>query len=168
MENLSRRHVLAAAAATITLPMLQSALGRMKGAVAAGGAASASAPATIPGGEKPGWFTTTLKAADLKDNELVLVEGHKILVTRSGKTVMALSSVCTHNKGNLKAKADDPKIAWCPLHQSEFKLDGSLVKGPAKVGLPVFAIRLSAAGLVEIDPGQSPAKDAKEHSITLA
>jgi nitrite reductase/ring-hydroxylating ferredoxin subunit len=163
MENLSRRHVLAAAAATVTLPMLQTAVGRMKSVIAAGGA-TASAPAA----EKPGWFTTTLKAADLKDNEFVLVEGHKIIVTRSGKTVMALTSLCSHKQGNLKAKTGDAKIAWCPLHQSEFKLDGTVAKGPATAPLAPYAIRVDAKGMVEIDPGQKPEKTAKEYSVTLA
>ncbi|HVT79369.1 MAG TPA: Rieske (2Fe-2S) protein [Phycisphaerae bacterium] len=162
METPSRRTVLATVAATVTLPALQAALGRMKAAQAAAPAASAAATS------KSGWITTTLKAADLKEDSWVQVAGQKIVVSRSGKTVMALSSVCTHKGQPVKPKTGDAKIIWCPSHGSEFKLDGSVNKAPAAKPLDIYAIRLDDKGMVEIDPSQKVAKDAKEASVTLS
>ena len=161
MENPSRRSILAVAAATVTLPLVQGALGRMKAAAAAAPAGAASAPA--PGS----WVTTTLKAADLKDNEFAAVAGQKMLVSRSGKTVMAMTNVCTHRQGAVAPKAGD-KIGVCPLHKSEFNLDGTVNKGPATKPLDLYAIRLNKDGIVEIDPGTKPAKGDANASVTLA
>jgi Rieske Fe-S protein len=168
MESPSRRSVLAAVAATVTLPVIQAAIGRMRSLQAAAPAAAATAAATATSTAPAGWFSTTLKAADLKDNEVVVVPGHKVLLTRSGKTVLAMTSVCTHKQGALKPKANDPKVAWCPLHMSEFSLTGSVTKGPAKLPLQVYAIRLDDKGVVEVDPTQKPAKTDKDASLTLS
>jgi len=124
MENSlspSRRQVIAAAAATITLPMLGSALGALRSAQAA---APASAPTSAPA-EKPGWITTTFKPADLKDNEFTAVPGHAIILSRSDKTVAALTAKCTHKGGPLTPKAG-AKIITCPWHQGQFNLDGTV------------------------------------------
>ena len=86
----SRRQVLAVAAATVTLPMLDSALGAMRSARAGGGGGAAAAPAAT---EKAGWFTTTLKPADLKDNQFTAVAGHSVvllMVLAAGLTMRIL------------------------------------------------------------------------------
>src|ERR1035438_777076 len=102
MSTPSRREVLTIAAATVSLPMVQSLLGGMRQARAAASMApAASAPAAAP----LGWFDTKLKAADLKDEEFTSVDGHAIaeggktyavLLTRSGKTVAAVENKCSH------------------------------------------------------------------------
>ena len=69
----TRREALTVAAVTVTLPMLQTALG---GLLSASAAAPGRAPAQPP--EKPGFFATTLKPADLKDNEFTAVDGHAL------------------------------------------------------------------------------------------
>ncbi len=113
-EQPSRRQVLTAAAlATVTLPMLQAALGQSRSASAnptvnptagAGGArvnvaAAAPAGAARPGpaaAEKPGWFATVLKPADVKDGEFTPVKGHAIILSRTGTVIIALTSRGTH------------------------------------------------------------------------
>jgi len=170
--------VLTVAAATVTLPMLQAALGSMQEAAAAargpaGGArgpangARGNAPAAAPA-EAPGWFTTKIKAADLKDNEFTAVDGHAgIVVTRSGTTLAALTTKCTHKGCTVKPKAG-AKIITCGCHGAQYNLDGTVAKPPATEGLVHFAIRKNADGLIEIDPGTKPAAADKEYSITLA
>jgi Rieske Fe-S protein len=167
MSTPSRREVLSVAAATVTLPMLQSALGGMRQAAAAapraGGATSA--PAAKP--EQPGWFATKLKPADLKDNEFTAVPDHAIVLSRADKTVTALTNVCTHKGCNIKPKAGQ-KILTCGCHGAQFNLDGTVAKAPAKDPLAHYALRLNDAGLIEIDPGQKVTKDDKNFSVTVA
>ena len=170
----TRREVLAAAAATVTLPMLDSALGRMRSASAQ--AAPTTAPATRAGAaragantavpeEPAGWFTTKLKVADTKDGEMVAVEGHSIVIARTDKDITALSARCSHRQCNMPPTPAN-KILTCPCHGSQFNMDGSVAKGPATVAVPNFAIRLKADGFIEIDPGQKPKKGDKEFSVS--
>ena len=141
--------------------MLQNALGGLRSASAA---APGRAPAQPP--EKPGFFATTLKPADLKDNEFTTVDGHALLITRTDKTVTALTNVCTHRQCAMKPKAGE-KILSCACHGSQFNLDGTVAKAPARMPLQHFAIRTNDAGLIEIDPGTKVAKDDKNFAITL-
>jgi cytochrome b6-f complex iron-sulfur subunit len=164
----TRREVLAAAAATVTLPMLDSALGQMR-------SASAAAPATTPARgantavpeEKAGWITTKLKVADTKDGEYTAVPDHSIVLVRNGKEINALSNRCTHRFCAMPPKAGD-KILTCPCHGSQFKADGTVAKGPATVALANFAIRTNTDGFIEIDPGTKPKKEDKEFKIEAA
>jgi cytochrome b6-f complex iron-sulfur subunit len=162
MENMpvpSRRAVLAVAAATVSLPMLESAIGSLRTTrAAAGGAAT---PAT-----KPSWVTTTLKPDDVKDNEFTTVAGQKIILARSGKDISAMTNVCTHRGTAIPPKAGQ-KTLTCPSHGSIFNLDGTVGKGPAQNPLQHYAIRLNDKGLIEVDPGQKVAKDAKEATLTV-
>ena len=166
----SRRQVLAVAAATVTLPMLGSAVGALRSAnanatlnpaarAATGGATAASEPA--------GWITTTLKPADLKDNEFTAVAGHAIVLTRADKTVSAVSNKCTHKGCSMNPKAGN-KTLICTCHNSAFNLDGSVAKAPATQPLPHYAIRVNDKGLIEIDPGQTLTKDNKGATITIS
>jgi len=156
----TRRAVLAAVAATVTLPMLDAAVGAAR--AAPGGP---NAPAAT---EKPGWFATTLKAADLKDNEFTAVTGHALLLSRAGKTVIAVSSTCTHKGCALSPKAGSKILGPCRCHQAQFNLDGTVAKGPATVPLPQYALRVNDKGLIEIDPGQKVSKDDRLASVTIS
>jgi cytochrome b6-f complex iron-sulfur subunit len=169
--SLSRREVLAVTAVTVSLPMVQSALGTLRQAAAAGPAAPGGAPGGGRGApapaEKAGWFATTKLPADLKDGEFASVEGHPgILLTRSGKTVVALTSKCTH-KGCTLSPTAGQKIITCKCHKAQFNLDGTVAHAPAKDPLAHFAIRVNDKGLIEIDPGQKLDADAKDASLTI-
>ena len=119
--------------------------------------------------EKAGWITTTLKPADLKDNEeFTAVDGHQIVVTRLRQNmVMAMTNVCTHKQCVVKPTAGS-KTLVCQCHKSEFNLDASVAHAPATKPLGIYAIRVSDKGVIEIDPGTTPTKDAKEYSVTIA
>lgn len=175
MANSSRREVLTVAAVAVTLPVLESALGTLRAARAQ--AATATAPATTRAGrgmavrvapnEPAGWITTTLKPADLKDGEFTDVAGHVIALSRTGKDISALTTKCTHQGCKILPKAG-AKILTCPCHQAQFNLDGTVAKAPARNPLQHYAVRVNDKGLIEVDPGQKVAKDAKEASITIA
>jgi cytochrome b6-f complex iron-sulfur subunit len=144
----SRREVLVIAAATVTLPMLDSALGTVRSVEAAAAT------------EKSGWLTTTIKPADLKDKEFAAVADHPIILSRSDKVVAALTNVCTH-KGCAIPPTAGANILTCPCHKAAFNLDGSVSKAPATAPLTHHAIRVNDKGFLEIDPSQKLAKDDK-------
>lgn len=157
----SRRDVLAIAAATVTLPVLQSALGALQATHAQTAGARGAAPL------EPGWFTTTLKPAALKDNEFTAIPNRPaIVLSRAGKEVAALSTKCTHKGCTIRPRAA-AKVITCACHNSQFNLDGTVAKGDASGPLPRYAIRTNAAGFIEIDPGQTPAADANDYKLTL-
>ncbi len=95
-------------------------------------------------------------ARSAKDYELVVkpsdypalarVGGFVTLETKVGKITLArvsqtefsaVGAVCTHKGGPIEYNADDKQF-FCPWHKSKFDLDGSVIKGPAKVALPSY------------------------------
>jgi nitrite reductase/ring-hydroxylating ferredoxin subunit/uncharacterized membrane protein len=83
------------------------------------------------------------------------VEGTKVplVLLKNGRTITALSGVCTHWGGLLaegKLVSVDGDCVECPLHASQFSMaDGSVRQGPATVPAAVFEARLSK-GNVEV------------------
>jgi len=155
----SRRQILTAAAAvTVSLPILGTGL-----STAARG--NATLKPTTPAAPA-GWFTTTLKPADLKDNQFTAITGRPIVLARTGKTAAALTNVCTHSGCSMDPKPG-AKVLDCACHNSQFNLDGSVARSPAKQPLTHFAIRINSAGLIEIDPSQKLAADNKNAAITI-
>ena len=62
----------------------------------------------------------------------------KITIARVSETEFsAVGAVCTHKGGPIEYSADDKQF-FCPWHKSKFALDGSVIKGPAKVALPSY------------------------------
>lgn len=93
-------------------------------------------------------FTIDLNAytdKNLKTEGEFAVIGDAIIIALANKRYVALSKKCTHQGttvGYRKAQGD----ILCPNHLSEFKLDGSVQKGPAASPLTVFKTTLSADG----------------------
>jgi len=162
----TRRDVLAVAAATVTLPMIDSALGTLKSARAAAPAAPAAAPAVNTPAEKAGWFTTTLKPADVKAGEFTAVPGHKVVLANTDKKISAFTDICTHRQCEMKPTAGEKTIV-CTCHKSAFNLDGTVAKSPATKPLERYSIRVNDKGLIEID-AEAPKADAKEFAIPAA
>ncbi|HUP32463.1 MAG TPA: Rieske (2Fe-2S) protein [Gaiellaceae bacterium] len=75
--------------------------------------------------------------------------GVGVLLARTGERVYALADRCSHRGCSLRGGelADDTVI--CPCHGSTFRLDGSIVKGPATSPQPAFDVRMRD-GHVEI------------------
>jgi cytochrome b6-f complex iron-sulfur subunit len=156
MNSPSRREVLAVVAVTVSVPVLESALGTLPTAGAA------TAPA-----EAAGFFATTFKPAALKDNEFTPVPGRAILLSRKDKMVVAMSSKCTHNACTIIPKSGK-NLLTCPCHGSEFNLDGGVAKAPAKNALDRYALRVNDKGLIEVDPGQKLAAGDKNAALTIS
>lgn len=78
----------------------------------------------------------------------------KFWLTRTDQGVLALYKVCTH-LGCLYAWRDQEGKFICPCHGSQFKYDGTYIRGPAPRSLDRFVVQvLSPDGevLAETDP----------------
>ena len=94
--------------------------------------------------------------ADLQEGELTQARanGVGLLLVRRGGTVHALSDRCSHRGCSLHTGhlVDDTVV--CPCHGSTFRLDGSIVKGPATSPQPALQVRVES-GKVEVRAAKS-------------
>jgi Rieske Fe-S protein len=72
--------------------------------------------------------------------------GQGIAVTRlSATSVVAVSLVCTHQACPLSLPQAPGGNLICQCHGSQFTANGTVVQGPAQVGLRTFAATIDAA-----------------------
>lgn len=129
MSHVCRRTVLKGAAATCGVGLLAACGGDDPAPAASGGGGGVRAALVrldeVPVGE-------AVEATD--------ADGGKVLVSRLSETeVVAFSAVCPHQGC---AVAPDGKQLACPCHGSQFELDGSLKRGPAKKGLTPYEVEV--------------------------
>lgn len=75
---------------------------------------------------------------EIGGSKTLKIKGKKIMFIRDSETtIRAFEPVCTH-KGCAVTYNKDSKRIECPCHQSIFKLDGTVEKGPASVPLKTF------------------------------
>jgi len=65
-------------------------------------------------------------------------------LVRTGGSLTALSSICTHRKCKLTAEPD--RSYYCKCHGSTFDAAGHVMNGPARRDLPVLRTTTDAAG----------------------
>jgi nitrite reductase/ring-hydroxylating ferredoxin subunit len=101
--------------------------------------------------EAPGEWTPVLHEAQLTDGRLIgtQIGATPLLLLRRGNTIHALDDRCAHRGCALHEGRLDGETIICPCHGSAFRLDGSLVRGPATSPQPSFAARLRD-GVVEV------------------
>lgn len=76
------------------------------------------------------------------------LSGKEILFVReSDKQVRAVDAKCSHQSCPVKFNSDKGQIE-CACHGSKFKLDGSLIKGPASKPLKVYSTTLSGDKII--------------------
>jgi len=100
----------------------------------------------------PSKWTPVLDVGDLPDGEHRKVDAGKVtvLLYRSGPTILALDSVCSHMGGPLDKGDMAEGCVVCPWHGSTFRLDdGSVVRGPATRPQPVYETRVNE-GRIEL------------------
>jgi nitrite reductase/ring-hydroxylating ferredoxin subunit/uncharacterized membrane protein len=103
------------------------------------------------------WQKLEIAAKDLEDRKPVVVKlkgGIEVFVAKIDDKVHAMGNTCTHAGGPLNegkwVGADRCEIE-CPLHGSVFcAKDGGVRNGPATFPEPVFEVRISDAGAVEV------------------
>lgn len=92
--------------------------------------------AQVPGIAKVGGF------------ELVTIKGRDLLLVRdTAADVYAINPECTHKKCQVAYKATERGLA-CKCHKSAFKLDGTVVSGPAPRPLQTFPAQLRGEQVV--------------------
>lgn len=68
-----------------------------------------------------------------------------IIIANAKGVFVAISKVCTHQGTTIEFRSANNDFK-CPNHGSEFKLDGTVQKDPATMGLAVFKTSLSMDG----------------------
>lgn len=137
MTDLCRRTLLTGAAATCGTGLLAACGGGTEQAAAPSAATSSAASSA------PGLRVTLGQLADIPVGGAISVSapgGAKVLLTQpTAGEVKAFSAVCPHE--GCSAAPEGDHLA-CPCHGSEFALDGSLRRGPARTGLTAYAVRV--------------------------
>jgi nitrite reductase/ring-hydroxylating ferredoxin subunit len=97
-------------------------------------------------------WTPVIDENELEDEKLThaAVDGVPIAIVKSGGDIHAMLDRCSHRGCSLHEGDFDGRTITCPCHGSTFKLDGSVVKGPATFPQPTFDVRV-ADGRVEIN-----------------
>ena len=95
--------------------------------------------------DAPREWTPVLREDELREGTLTAARANGaavLLVRRSGR-VHALADRCSHRGCALHEGELDGDAVICPCHGSTFRLDGSIVKGPATSPQPSFEVRTS-------------------------
>ena len=103
------------------------------------------------------WQTLEIVAKELEDRKPVVGKtkgGTEIFVAKIDDTIHAIGNTCTHAGGQLNEGTwvgKDRCEIQCPLHGSVFcAKDGGVRNGPATFPEPVFEVRVSDTGAVEV------------------
>lgn len=101
---------------------------------------SASSPISTPDSE--GFIQVGTLEQLQKEGEILLKNSPigPVLVVQQPK-IIAVNPICTHKGCLLKWKAQEQSLE-CPCHDAQFKLDGSVTKGPAKQPLKLYTTKL--------------------------
>lgn len=79
------------------------------------------------------------------------------ILTRTEHGVSALSVWCTHRRNRLQLENG---VISCPVHGSEFDLDGKPLNGPATRPLTKFAVQIAEDGTIRVDSSKQVSDDA--------
>jgi nitrite reductase/ring-hydroxylating ferredoxin subunit len=99
----------------------------------------------------PADWTPVLNEAQLAEGKLIAADANSlgILLVSKDDRIYALADRCSHRGCSLHDGQLSGDEVTCPCHGSTFRLDGSVVKGPATAPQPTFDVRTSG-GKVEI------------------
>jgi nitrite reductase/ring-hydroxylating ferredoxin subunit len=102
--------------------------------------------------DAPSEWTPVLDESQLEEGTpaAARADGLAVVLIRKGGRLHALADRCSHRGCSLHGGTlNDDETLTCPCHGSTFRLDGSLVKGPATSPQPAFDVRTSE-GKIEI------------------
>jgi nitrite reductase/ring-hydroxylating ferredoxin subunit len=79
----------------------------------------------------------------------------QIIVSRAaGPVFYAVTSLCTHQGCTVNAFSSSANALVCPCHGSQYKPDGTVLKGPATKALTQYATHFDGANVVTVEiPG---------------
>jgi cytochrome b6-f complex iron-sulfur subunit len=78
------------------------------------------------------------RAENIPEDTPVIV--NKIILTRSGNKITAMSAICTHRGCTLKSSNDG--VFRCPCHGARFDAQGDVVRGPATKPLAKYPAKV--------------------------
>lgn len=105
---------------------------------------------------------------DIPDDSIAIAYPEdKIIISRVGASVYALTNVCTHLGETIDFRDDLNKIS-CPLHGSKFDLTGEVVKGPADSALQRFKAIITTDNKVKVDFSKFYAKGREGYEEAVA
>lgn len=101
--------------------------------------------------DAPEEWTPVLEESELQDGTLMhaQAEGVDVAVLRVRGRLHALANRCSHRGCSLHEGRIEHETIICPCHGSTFRLDGSIVTGPATSPQPTFQIRVDD-GIIQI------------------
>lgn len=100
----------------------------------------------------PADWTAAMAEADLADGQPAkkAIADVTVLLYRSGESITAIDSVCSHMGGPLEEGTIADGCVTCPWHGSTFQLeDGGIVRGPASNPQPGYQVRVRE-GQIEV------------------
>jgi nitrite reductase/ring-hydroxylating ferredoxin subunit len=99
----------------------------------------------------PTEWTAVFDESRLENGKLTQasLNGVSIAIVRTGGRVHAMLDRCSHRGCSLHEGRFEGNTITCPCHGSSFRLDGSIVKGPATSPQPSLDVRITS-GRVEI------------------
>lgn len=89
---------------------------------------------------------------DYPVNSVVSHPDIRVLVVRTARGFVALSSVCTH-LGCIARWQEQERLIFCPCHGSRFGMNGEVISGPAPSPLRHLTISLEQDGQLIVDTG---------------
>jgi nitrite reductase/ring-hydroxylating ferredoxin subunit/uncharacterized membrane protein len=101
--------------------------------------------------DAPEEWTAVLDEAELEEGKLTgaRADGVGVLLVRKEKNLYGLIDRCSHRGCSLHEGNLEEDTVVCPCHGSTFRLDGSIVKGPAASPQPALQVRVEH-GKVEV------------------
>lgn len=111
--------------------------------------ATSGTPGTSPGSSAApaGDAIASLSDIPVGGTASAQVDGETVLLSQpTAGTVDAFSATCPHQGATVQPDGGKFK---CPLHGSEFALDGAVTEGPAQSGLKTFAVTVSGDSVVK-------------------
>lgn len=84
----------------------------------------------------------------LPNGKALEADKSEYILTRTEHGVAALSVFCTHRRNRLQLENG---VISCPVHGSEFDLDGKPLNGPATRALTWFAVQVAEDGTIRVD-----------------
>jgi nitrite reductase/ring-hydroxylating ferredoxin subunit/uncharacterized membrane protein len=102
--------------------------------------------------EAPSEWAPALDEATIEEGTPIAArtDGVAVVLVRKGEQLYALADRCSHRGCSLhEGKLNPDDTLTCPCHGSTFRLDGSIVKGPATSPQPAFDVRRNE-GKIEV------------------
>jgi nitrite reductase/ring-hydroxylating ferredoxin subunit/uncharacterized membrane protein len=106
--------------------------------------------------DPPTDWTAVARAEEVREGALTpaSADGLEIVLVRRSAQISALLDRCSHRGCALHAGRLEDGAIVCPCHGSTFRLDGTIVKGPASSPQRALEVRV-AEGTVEVRAGEA-------------